>query len=107
MLFSRTCFGCVPNNTKRYIEQSNVVDGASMDNPNISMIPFPTCIILDREIIPTYIMGNHLNKAIKDDSSIPMDFSPNRIIKQDILLHSQTPMLWGCHPMMKLCLLTL
>jgi hypothetical protein len=29
-----------------------------------------------------------------------MDFSPNRIIKQDNLLHSQTPMLWGRHPMM-------
>jgi hypothetical protein len=27
-----------------------------------------------------------------------MDFSPNRIIKQDNLLHSQTPMLWGRHP---------
>jgi hypothetical protein len=29
-----------------------------------------------------------------------MDFNPNRIIKRDSPLHSQTPMLWGRHPMM-------
>jgi hypothetical protein len=28
-----------------------------------------------------------------------MDFNPNRIIKRDSPLHSQTPMLWGRHPM--------
>jgi hypothetical protein len=73
----------------------------SMDNPNVNMIHFPTCTIPDGEIIPTYVMGTHLNKAIKADSSIPMDFNPNRIIKQDNpLLHSQTPMLWGRHPLM-------
>jgi hypothetical protein len=60
----------------------------SMDNFSISMILFPTRTILDGEIIPTYVMGTSLNKAIKDDSSIPMDFSPNRIIKQDNPLHS-------------------
>jgi hypothetical protein len=73
----------------------------SMDSPSVNMIPFPTRTILDGEIIPTYAMGTRLNKAIKADSSIPMDFNPNRIIKQDNpLLHSQTPMLWGRHPMM-------
>jgi len=69
-----------------------------MDNLSISMILFPTRTIMDGEIIPTYGMGTSLNKAIKADNSIPMDFSPNRIIKQDNLLHSQTPMLWGRHP---------
>jgi len=71
-----------------------------MDNLSVSMILFPTRTILDREIIPTYAMGTHLNKAIKADSSIPLDFNPNRIIKQDNPLHSQTPMLWGRHPVM-------
>jgi hypothetical protein len=51
------------------------------DNLGVNMIPFPTRTILDGEIIQTYVMGTHLNKAIKADSSIPMDFSPNRIIK--------------------------
>jgi hypothetical protein len=50
-----------------------------MDNPNVSMIPFPTHIIPDGEIIRTYAMGTCLNKAIKGDSS--MDFSRNKIIK--------------------------
>jgi hypothetical protein len=64
-----------------------------MDNLSVNMIPFPTHTILNGEIIPTYCMGTRLNKAIKADSSIPMDFSPNKIIKQDNPLHSQTPML--------------
>jgi hypothetical protein len=72
----------------------------SMDNLSVSMILFPTCTILDGEIIPTYGMGTSLNKAIKADNSIPMDFSPNRIIKQDNPLQSQTPMLWDCHLVM-------
>jgi hypothetical protein len=72
----------------------------SMDSLSVSMIRFPTRTILDGEIIPTYVMGTNLNKAIKADSSIPMDFSPNRIIKQDNPLHSQTLMLWGHHPVM-------
>ena len=59
----------------------------SMDNPSISMIPFLTHIILDWETIQTYVMGTRLNKAIKADSSIPMDFSPNKIIKRDSPLH--------------------
>jgi len=72
----------------------------STDNPSVNMIPFPTRTIPDGEIIQTYAMGTHLNKAIKADSSIPMDFNPNRIIKRDNPLHSQTPMLWGRHPVM-------
>jgi hypothetical protein len=72
----------------------------STDSPSVNMIPFPTRTIPDGEIIHIYVMGTHLNKAIKADSSIPMDFSPNRIIKQDNPLHSQTPMLWGRHPVM-------
>jgi hypothetical protein len=72
----------------------------SMDNPSVSMIPFPTLTIPDGEIIPTYVMGTHINKAVKAESSIPIDFSPNRIIKQDSPLHSQTLMLWGRHPIM-------
>jgi hypothetical protein len=59
-----------------------------MDNPNVSMIPFLTRIILDEEIIRTYAMGTRLNKAIKADSSTLMDFNPNRIIKRDNPLHS-------------------
>jgi hypothetical protein len=55
----------------------------STDSPNINMIPFPTRTILDGEIIPTYAMETHLNMAIKADSSIPMNFNPNRIIKRD------------------------
>jgi hypothetical protein len=66
-----------------------------MDSLSVNMIPFPTRTILDGEIIQTYVMGTRLNKAIKADSSIPMDFSPNRIIKRDSPLHSQIPMLWG------------
>jgi hypothetical protein len=72
----------------------------STDNPSINMIHFPTRTILDGKIIPTYVMGTHLNKAIKADNSIPIDFNPNIIIKQDSPLHSQTPMLWGRHPVM-------
>ena len=71
-----------------------------MDNFSINMIPFPTRAIPDGEIIQIYDMGTHLNKAIKADSSIPMDFNSNRIIKQDNPLHSQTTMLWGRHPVM-------
>ena len=65
----------------------------SMENLSVSMIFFPTRTILDGEIIPTYVMGTNLNKAIKADSSIPVDFNPNRIIKQDNPFHSQTSML--------------
>ena len=72
----------------------------STDNPSVNMIPFPTRTIPDGEIIQTYAMGTHLNKAIKTDSSIHIDFNPNRIINRDSPLHSQTPMLWGRHPMM-------
>jgi hypothetical protein len=67
----------------------------SMDNPIESIILFPKHTIPDGEIIQTYAIGTYLNKAIKADSSIPMDFSPNRIIKRGNPLHSQTPMLWG------------
>jgi hypothetical protein len=72
------------------------------DSPSVNMIPFLTRTILDGEIIPTSVMGTHLIKAIKGDSSIPMDsnHNPSKIIKQDNPLHSQTPMLWGRHPMM-------
>jgi len=65
----------------------------STNSPSVNMIPFPTRTILDGEIIQTYIMGTHLNKAIKADNSIPMDFNPNGIIKRDSPLNSQTPML--------------
>jgi len=64
-----------------------------MDNPSINMILFLTRTIPDGEIIKTYAMGTRLNKAIKVDSSIPMDFSPNIIIKRDSPLHSEIPML--------------
>jgi hypothetical protein len=67
----------------------------SMDNSSISMIPFPTRTIMDGETIQTYAMGTCLNKAIKVDSSIPMDFNPNKIIKRGSPLHSQILMLWG------------
>ena len=78
----------------------------SMGSPNVSMIPFLICTIPDGEIIRTYAMRTHLNKAIKADSSIPMDFSPNIIIKWDSLLHLQIPMFLGLssddlHEMMK------
>jgi hypothetical protein len=72
----------------------------STDSPSVNIIPFPTRTIPDGEIIPTYAMGTHLNKAIKADSSILIDFSPNRIIKQDNPLYSQTAMLWGRHQVM-------
>jgi hypothetical protein len=72
----------------------------STDSPRVNMIPFPTHTIPNGKIIQTYVMGTHLNKAIKADSSIPMDFSPNKIIKRDSPLHSQTLMLWGRHPVM-------
>jgi len=67
----------------------------SMDNLSVSMVPFPTRTISDGEIIQTYSMGTRLNKAIKADSSTPMDFSSTRIIKRDNPMHLQTPMLWG------------
>jgi hypothetical protein len=51
----------------------------SMDNLSISMILFPTHTIPDGEIIPTCAMGTHLNKAIKADSSIPMDSAPREL----------------------------
>ena len=90
-----------PTMQEDYIEQANAIDGAFNGQPQrLSMILFLTCTILDGEIILTYGMGTDLNKAIKADNSIPMDFSPNRIIKQDNPLHSQTLMLWGRHPMM-------
>ena len=59
----------------------------STDSPSVNMILFPTRTILDGEIIQTYAMGTNLNKVIKADSSIPMDFNPNRIIKRDSPLH--------------------
>jgi hypothetical protein len=49
----------------------------SMDNPSVNMIPFLTYTIPDGEIIQTYAMGTYLNKAIKADTSTPMDFNPN------------------------------
>ena len=54
-----------------------------MDNLSVSMIPFLTHAIPDGEIIPTYAMGTRLNKVIQADTSIPIDFSPNRIIKRN------------------------
>ena len=83
-----------------YIEQVHAVDGGFNGQPRVNMIPFPTRTIPNGEIIQTYAMGTHLNKAIKADSSIPMDFNPNRIIKRDSPLHSQTLMLRGRHPVM-------
>jgi len=65
----------------------------SMDNPSVNMIPFLTYTIPDGEIIQTYAMGTYLNKAIKADTSTPMDFNPNWIIKRDNPLYLQTPML--------------
>jgi len=47
-----------------------------MDNPSVNMIPFLTYTI-HGEIIQTYAMGTYLNKAIKADTSTPMDFNPN------------------------------
>jgi len=67
----------------------------SMGSPNVSMIHFLIRTIPDGEIIRTYAMRTHLNKTIKVDSSIPMDFSPNIIIKWDSLLHLQIPMFLG------------
>jgi hypothetical protein len=101
MLLTRTYLRYVLNNA-RIITLNKLMQlmEDSTDSPSVNMIPFPTRTILDGEIIPTYTMGTHLNKAIKADSSIPMDLNPNRIIKQDSPLHSQTPMLWGCHLMM-------
>jgi hypothetical protein len=72
----------------------------STDSPRVNMIHFPTRTIPDGDIIQMYAIRTHLNKGIKADSSIPMDFNPNRIIKRDSPLNSQTPMLWGRHPMM-------
>jgi hypothetical protein len=51
----------------------------STDMPNVNMIPFPTCTIPNRENIQTYVMGTHLNKAIKADSSIPWISAPTEL----------------------------
>jgi hypothetical protein len=59
------------------------------------MIPFPTRTILDGEIIQTYVMGTHLNKAIKADNSIPMDLSPNKIIKKQGQVFTTWRSKWG------------
>jgi hypothetical protein len=75
-IYARQCKKITLNKLVQLMEHS-------MDSLNVSMIPFPTRTIPDGEIIPTYVMGTRLNKATKADSSIPMDFSPNRIIKQD------------------------
>jgi len=66
-----------------YTEQANAVDGAFNGQSQRKYDPFPTRIILDGEIILTYGIAISLNKAIKADNSIPMDFNPNKIIKQD------------------------
>ena len=76
-----------------YIEQANAIDGAFNGHPQRKYVHFPTHTIPDGEIIPTYVMGTRFNKAIQADSS--MNFSPNKIIKQDSPLQSQIPMLWG------------
>ena len=76
-----------------YIKQANIIDGAFNEHLQCKYDPFPTCTILDGEIIHNYTVETSLNKAIKADNS--MDFSPNRIIKRDSPLHSQIPMLWG------------
>jgi len=82
-----------PTMQEDYIERVHVVDGGFNGQPQHKYDPIPTRTIPDGEIIQTYIMGTRLNKAIKVDSSIHMDFSPSRIIKGDSPLHSQTPML--------------
>ena len=87
-----------PKIQEDYIEQVHAVDGGFNGQPQCKYDPFLTCTILDGEIIHNYTVETSLNKAIKADNS--MDFSPNRIIKQDNPLHSQTPMLWGRHPVM-------
>jgi hypothetical protein len=80
---------------KDYIEQANAVDGAFNGHPQHKYDPFSNSTILDGEITRTYVIRTYLNKAIKLDSSTPMNFSRSRIIKQDSPLHLQIPMLWG------------
>jgi len=50
-----------------------------MDIPRVNMILFPTRTILDGEIIPTYIMGTRLNKAIKADIPSPWISAPTKL----------------------------
>jgi len=87
-----------PTMQEDYIEQANVVDGAFNGQLQRKYDPFFHTYNPGWRDHPNLHYGNILNKAIKDDSSIPMDFSPNKIIKQDNHLHSQTPMLWGRLP---------
>jgi len=69
-----------PTMQEDYIEQVHAVDGGFNGQPRRKYDPFSRTIP-DGEIIQTYAKGTRLNKAIKVDSSIPMDFNPNRIIK--------------------------
>jgi len=75
-----------PTMQEDYSEQANAVDGAFNGQPQHKYDPF--------------FHTNNPGWRDHPDSSIPIDFSPNIIIKQDSPLHSQTPMLWGCHPVM-------
>ena len=83
-----------------YIEQANAVDGAFNGQPQRKYDPFSHTYNPGWRDHLNLRYGTSLNKTIKADNSIPMDFSPNKIIKQDNPLHSQTPMLWGRHLVM-------
>jgi len=82
-----------PTMQEDYIEQANAVDGAFNGQPQRKYDPFSNTYNPGWRDHPNLRYGNPPNKATKANSSIPMDFSPSRIIKQDSLLYSQTPML--------------
>ena len=88
-----------PTMQEDYIEHVNTVDGTFNGQPQRKYDPFSNTYNPTWRDHPNF-MGTSLNKAVKIDSSIPMDFYPNIIIKQDNRLHSQTPILRGRHPKM-------
>jgi hypothetical protein len=70
-----------PTMQEDYIEQVYAVDGGFNGQSKHKYDPFSNTYNPRWRDHPTYVMGTHLNKAIKAVNSITIDFNPNRIIK--------------------------
>jgi hypothetical protein len=83
-----------------YIEHANTVDGAFNGQPQCKYDPFSNTYNPGWRDHPNLRYGNLPQQGNQGRQFHPHDFNPNRIINQDNPFHSQTPMLWGRHPMM-------
>ena len=90
-----------PTMQEDYIEYVHAVDGGFNGQPQRKYDPFSHTYNPGWRDHPNLRYGNQPQQGNQGRQFHPHGFfSPNRIIKQDNPLHSQTPMLWGCHPLM-------